>query len=160
MKYYLIKYFYWSMIDTHSYICVAWWLACSEHTGVNHLKALVPYTISFNVHSHPGGRQDRFCLFMWTLQGEHFKKIFYVFGCVEVLVVVRGILRCSPWVSLVVFRGLCCSKACGILVPRPGIQLVSPALEGRFLTTGPPGKSQDRYFYFQFTAEQIEAEAN
>ena len=31
--------------------------------------------------------------------------------------------------------------ACGMLVPRPGIELASPALEGRFLTTGPPGKS-------------------
>ena len=29
----------------------------------------------------------------------------------------------------------------GILVPWPGIGLPSPALEGRFLTTGPPGKS-------------------
>ena len=31
--------------------------------------------------------------------------------------------------------------ACGILVPQPGIEPTSPALEGRFLTTGPPGKS-------------------
>ena len=30
---------------------------------------------------------------------------------------------------------------CGILVPWPGIKPTSPALEGRFLTTGPPGKS-------------------
>ena len=29
----------------------------------------------------------------------------------------------------------------GILVPWPGIEPVSPALQGRFLTTGPPGKS-------------------
>ena len=32
-------------------------------------------------------------------------------------------------------------KACGILVPRPGIEPTSFALEGGFLTTGPPGKS-------------------
>ena len=31
--------------------------------------------------------------------------------------------------------------ACGILVPQPGIEPISPALEGKFLTTGPPGKS-------------------
>ena len=37
--------------------------------------------------------------------------------------------------------GLSCPAACGILVPRPGIEPVSPALEGGFLTTGPPGKS-------------------
>ena len=31
--------------------------------------------------------------------------------------------------------------ACGISVPQPGMKLGSPALGGRFLTTGPPGKS-------------------
>ena len=35
----------------------------------------------------------------------------------------------------------CCPVACGILVPQPRIEPVSPALEGRFLTTGLPGKS-------------------
>ena len=35
--------------------------------------------------------------------------------------------------------GLSCPMACGILVPQPGIEPVSPALEGGFLTTGPPG---------------------
>ena len=34
-----------------------------------------------------------------------------------------------------------CPAACGILVPWPGIKPSSPALEGRFLTTGPPWKS-------------------
>ena len=29
----------------------------------------------------------------------------------------------------------------GILVPQPGIEPVSPALEGGFLTAGPPEKS-------------------
>ena len=33
-------------------------------------------------------------------------------------------------------------KAYGILVPRPGIEPALPALEGKVLTTGPPGKSQ------------------
>ena len=32
-------------------------------------------------------------------------------------------------------------KACGILAPRPGVKPVSPALESKVLTTGPPGKS-------------------
>ena len=32
--------------------------------------------------------------------------------------------------------------ACGILVPQPGIELAFPELQFRFLTTGPPGKSQ------------------
>ena len=36
--------------------------------------------------------------------------------------------------------GLSCPTAWGILVPRPGIEPTSPALEGRFLTTGPLAK--------------------
>ena len=43
--------------------------------------------------------------------------------------------------SLVDAHGLSCPVACGILVPRPGIEPASPALEGGFFTTGPPGKS-------------------
>ena len=35
-----------------------------------------------------------------------------------------------------------CSTACGILVPRAGIEPTSSALQGGFLTTGPPGESQ------------------
>ena len=33
------------------------------------------------------------------------------------------------------------SKACGILAPQPGIELVPSALKGDILTIGPPGKS-------------------
>ena len=32
-------------------------------------------------------------------------------------------------------------KACGILVPWPGIEPTTPAMEGEVLTTGPPEKS-------------------
>ena len=42
--------------------------------------------------------------------------------------------------SVIVALRLSCSEACGILVPKPGIKPLSPALAGRFLTTGPPGK--------------------
>ena len=42
--------------------------------------------------------------------------------------------------SVVVACGLSCPVACGILVPRPGIEPTSPALEGEFLATGLPGK--------------------
>ena len=40
---------------------------------------------------------------------------------------------CSAWAFS--------STACGILVSPPGIEPGSPALHGKFLTTGPPGKS-------------------
>ena len=43
--------------------------------------------------------------------------------------------------SVVVVCRLNFSAACGILVPRPGMESAFPALEGRFLTSGPPGKS-------------------
>ena len=43
--------------------------------------------------------------------------------------------------SVVVVCGLSCRKAYEILVHQPGIESVSPALEGGFLTTGTPGKS-------------------
>ena len=36
--------------------------------------------------------------------------------------------------------------ACGMLFPRPGIEPMSPALAGGFLTTGLPGKSQQGHF--------------
>ena len=41
-------------------------------------------------------------------------------------------------------------KACGILVPWPGIKPAPPALEGDVLTTGPPGKSLWRYSWLYF----------
>ena len=49
------------------------------------------------------------------------------------------------YTSLVVALGLRCPKACGILVPQPGMEPTSPAPEGRFLTTEPPGKSQHQW---------------
>ena len=49
--------------------------------------------------------------------------------------------------SLVVVCGLSSSMACGILAPRPGIEPESPVLQGRFLTTGQPGKSHMTCFF-------------
>ena len=43
--------------------------------------------------------------------------------------------------SVFVACSLSCPAACGILVPRPGLGPASPALEGGYLATGPPGKS-------------------
>ena len=39
-----------------------------------------------------------------------------------------------------------CPLACGIFVPGSGIEPMSSALQGRFLTTGPPGKSLSNVF--------------
>ena len=43
--------------------------------------------------------------------------------------------------SAVVAHGFSCPVACGIFIPQPGIESMAPALEDKFLTTGPPGKS-------------------
>ena len=58
-----------------------------------------------------------------------------------------GSVVCGTWAlslrhssSAVEARGLS-PAACGVLVPRLGIEPVSPALEGALFTTGPPGKS-------------------
>ena len=45
--------------------------------------------------------------------------------------------------SLAVACCLSCSMACGISVPPPRVEPLSPTLQGRFLTTGPLEKSPD-----------------
>ena len=58
-----------------------------------------------------------------------------------------GVCRCHAltqlWCtgSVVVARGLSCFTAYGILVSQPGFEPMSSALQGGFLTTGPPGES-------------------
>ena len=63
-------------------------------------------------------------------------------GCVGSVVCGTWALSLTCASSVVVLHRLSCPAACGIiLVPRPGIEPTSPALEGGFFTTGPPGKS-------------------
>ena len=56
--------------------------------------------------------------------------------------------------SLVVVHGFSCPMACGILVPRLGIEPASPVLQGRFLTTRSLGSPQGITFrsliHFEF----------
>ena len=89
-----------------------------------------------------------------------FKSIIYIFGCtgsqllhagsslchVGSFVAAHGPSSCGLQVlehvgSVTAGPRLSCSSACGILVPQPGIEPMSPALTGGFLSTGPPGKS-------------------
>ena len=68
---------------------------------------------------------------------------------VESFIGMPGLSSCDAWAlehvgSVVVARHLSFSMAYETLVPEPGIEPVSPALQGRFLTTGPP--SLDGYF--------------
>ena len=41
--------------------------------------------------------------------------------------------------SLVAACGRCCSTACGVLVPQPGIEPELPELQGVLVTPGPVG---------------------
>ena len=52
----------------------------------------------------------------------------------------------EPAGSVVVMHGLRCSTAREILVSQPRTKLMSPALQGGFLSTGPPGKSLYHFF--------------
>ena len=58
-----------------------------------------------------------------------------------VLVVACEIFPCGTRAQELWHRDFNCPIACGMLVFPPGIKLMSPALEVRFLTTGPTGKS-------------------
>ena len=96
------------------------------------------------------------------------------FGCVgSSLLHVGATLRCCAWssycsdfsccrawslgtqASVVVAHGLSSCGAWALLfcgmwdLPGPGIEPMSPALAGRFLTTAPPGKSQGIRFYIK-----------
>ena len=46
-------------------------------------------------------------------------------------------------------HGLSCPLVHGIFIPQPGMEHASPALEGRFLTTGPPGKTLCQHIAFK-----------
>ena len=68
--------------------------------------------------------------------------LFIYLGCAGSMLQTQA-LCCAVQTSLAVARGLSCPMACGILVPQPGIEPMSPALEGGFFMSGPPGKSQE-----------------
>ena len=79
----------------------------------------------------------------YTLSLLYFLKTLFIYWLRRVSV---AIFPCGTWApgragSFIVTHGLSCSAASGILVPGPGIEPASPALEGGFLTAGPPGKS-------------------
>ena len=65
----------------------------------------------------------------------------------------QGFLKKYIWLCQVLVGacGLSCPAACEILVLWPGIKPGSPALEGEFLTTGPPGKPLDEAFTLLYT---------
>ena len=101
-----------------------------------------------------------FCFCVWKLDS-FFKKTFIYFTasglsfgmrdlslwCVDFPVVACGPPSCGTGshyacACSVVLCGLSCPVACGVSAPQPGIKALSPALQGRFLTTEASAKSQ------------------
>ena len=68
------------------------------------------------------------------------KLFFFFFFALLGLIAALGFLLLQSMGTVVPALRLSCPEARGILVPQPGIEPISPALESRFLTTGPPGK--------------------
>ena len=77
-------------------------------------------------------KQNYFWL-RWLFSGVH--KLLFLVVALEYMGSVVAMLRLS------------CPLSCGILVPWPGMEPVSPTLQGRFSITGPPEKSPGRYFW-------------
>ena len=78
-----------------------------------------------------------FFLFIYFCLGRSFLSL-------ENVYIRSGFSGCGTWAvgaraPVIVAHGLSCSMACGD-IPRPGIKPVSPALQGTFITSGPPGK--------------------
>ena len=89
-----------------------------------------------------------FCFFYFGCSGSSLQHAgFLQLHCVGFICWDTRPSYCSAWASLVVVCGLSCPTACGILVPRPGIEPTQPALEGRFLTTGTLWKSHREFHY-------------
>ena len=73
-------------------------------------------------------------------------------SCCLFAVVLRLLSSCSIWAPehtgpVAVVCGLSCPAACGIPTSFPGLESMSPGLEGRFSTTGPQGKSLTGSFW-------------
>ena len=75
----------------------------------------------------------RFLFFFFFFCVDHFFKVFIKFVTILFLFYVLGV-----FLFFCFFFGY---KACGIIVPQPGIKLVYPALEGEIFNTGLPGRA-------------------
>ena len=93
--------------------------------------------------SHQGSPQN---LFIWPV-GSSLRYVGSLLLRVGSFVTAHGL---SSWHTqaqqLWCEGGLSCPMAWGILFSPPGTEPVAPALQGRFLTTGPSGKSQTFFF--------------
>ena len=89
------------------------------------------------------------CCFSWALpscdQGLLFIAVHRLLIEVASFVEEHGLE--GTWTSVVVGHGLSCSEVCAMF-PDQGLNTMSPALAGGFFTTRPPGKPEDKYYYY------------
>ena len=86
----------------------------------------------------------------------------FFFGCLPLVLVNSGsfgaaprLSSCGGWAQCCGeggVGGLSCPLTCEILVPTPGIEPMSPALQGRFLTTGGHQESPDSLMIHSFAS--------
>ena len=123
-----------------------WATRKSKNIGVGNLSLLQRIFPAQELNQ--GFLQCRRILYQLSYQGSlHFILLLFIWlrrvlvvACV-IFLVVCGLSSCGTWAPVVAACQLSFPVVCGILVPQPGIEPASPALEGRFLTTLPPGKS-------------------
>ena len=83
----------------------------------------------------------------WHLFPQMFFFFFFNILFIWLLRVLVAASSIVVWASLVVTLGLSCSEACGISVPWPRVEPLSPALHGWFPATEPPGKPPSNILY-------------
>ena len=85
--------------------------------------------------------------FFFFLKACLFSAAWSLGGVSDLSLLHTGFSSCGAAGSVLTARSLSCPVTSGILVPGPGIEPVSPALEGGFLSTGIPGKSLDASYF-------------
>ena len=88
----------------------------------------------------------RYYLLIWLCQ--------VLAGAWGIFIVSWGIFCWGAWIlqlqhlgSVVTARAFSCFEACGIIVPQTGMELASPALQGEFISSRPPGKPAGPRFW-------------
>ena len=92
---------------------------------------------SFKVPCGPSTFPSAQSYFSHSTPSTIFKKYVFIYLAASGLSCIIWDLSLQCAGSVAVACGLSCSKVCGILVPRSRIEPMSPALQGRLLTTGP-----------------------
>ena len=128
--------------------CLGVLSACSPQlpAGILTLLQLEPPSSVFPGHGHLLEHLARgaFCgpLFLSGLLLSFLKLSICLSACVRSELQHMWESLLCPDFPLVAVHDLSCPGTYGILVSQPGIEPMSPALEGSFLTPGPPGKSR------------------